>query len=204
MGFTIPSQIPAAASTLIYYNLSDPNFDKLTVTWKGSEAVKNDPTAVISKAVIEVPTIKAGDLYVKSDNLFSTFSITNLQATNDQVFSPQAIIPNQYNFTNSFLYFNSATDSTVTAKNSIKFQFTPPYSPIYVYCALVCYNRNFPSDDIIKRFDNVGDNLTRYYSFMFNSKNKDNIMFNNLVRGQRYKLRCIISSTEGITEQRTS
>jgi len=35
-------------------------------------------------------------------------------------------------------------------------------------------------------------------------KTKTNINFNNLVRGQRYKLRCIISSTEGNVEQRTS
>jgi hypothetical protein len=223
--YTIPASIPAGASTLIYYTLSEPNFDKLTITWKTSETVKTDSTAEISKAVMEVPTIKAGELYVKSQDLFSTFKITNLQATNNQVFSPndlnncykwtnnvltitisgtQAIIPNQYNFTSSFKYFNSANDSTVTSKNSIKFEFTPPYSPIYVYCSLVCYNRNFPSDDVIRKFDNVSDNLTSYYSSMFSTKTKTNIIFKNLVRGQRYKLRCIISSTEGVESQRTS
>jgi len=222
--YSIPASIPAGASTLIYYTLSEPNFDKLSISWESSEAVKNDSTAKISNAVMEVPTIKAGDLYVKQD-AFSTFSITNLQSTNDQVFSPnalngcynwtsnslsikisgtQAIIPNQYNFTSEFKYFNSSIDGTLSSKNSIKFEFTPPYNPIYVYCALVCYNKNYPSDDIIMKFDNVSDNLTSYYTAMFNTKTKSNIIFNDLVRGQRYKLRCIISSTEGVTSQRTS
>ena len=223
--FSVPTSIPAGASTLIYYTLSEPNFDKLTISWKSSETVKNDSTALISDAVLEVPTIKAGQLYLKIQESFSTFTITNLQATNNQVFAPkelnncykwnnniltisisgtQAIIPNQYNFTSSFQYFNSAADTTITAKNSIKYEFTPPYSPIYVYCALVCYNRNFPSDDVIRRFNNISDNLTSYYTFMFNTKTKSNIVFDNLVRGQRYKLRCIISSTEGVVSQRTS
>jgi len=116
----------------------------------------------------------------------------------------QAIIPNQYDFTSSFKYFNSASDGTLSSKNSIKFEFTPPYNPIYVYCALVCFNRNFPSDDIIKQLDNVSDNLTSYYNSMFNTKTKSNIIFNDLVRGQKYKLRCIISPTEGVVAQRTS
>ena len=223
--FNIPASIPAGSSTLIYYTLSEPNFDKLTISWKSSETVKNDVTAQVSNAVLSVPTIRAGSLYTPSQDAFSTFTITNLQATNNQVFSPldlnncykwnsnsltitisgtQAIIPNQYDFTSSFKYFNSSTDSTITAKNSIKFEFIPPYSPIYVYCALVCYNRNFPSDDLIRKFDNVSDNLSSYYSAMFNTKTKSDIYFKNLVRGQRYKLRCIISSTEGVVNQRTS
>merc|ERR1712166_1030685 len=104
----------------------------------------------------------------------------------------------------SFKYFNSPRDGTLSSKNSIKFEFTPPYNPIYVYCALVCYNRNYPSDDKIMKFDNVSDNLTSYYTAMFNTKTKSNIIFNDLVRGQSYKLRCIISSTEGVVAQRTS
>jgi hypothetical protein len=223
--FTVPASIPAGASTLIYYSLSEPNFDKLTVSWKSSEAVKNDSTANISNSVMEIPQINAGELYQKNNDSFSTFTITNVQATNNQVFMPntlnacynwssssltitisgtQAIIPNQYDFTSSFKYYNSSSDSTVTAKNSIKFVFTPPYSPIYVYCALVCYNRNYPSDDQIKQFNNVSDNLTSYYTAMFNNKTPSNIEFKNLVRGQRYKLRCIISSTEGVVSSRTS
>jgi len=39
---------------------------------------------------------------------------------------------------------------------------------------------------------------------MFNTKTATDIVFDNLVRNQRYKLRCIISSTEGITTTRTS
>jgi hypothetical protein len=223
--FSIPTSIPAGASTLIYYTLSEPNFDKLTISWASSEAVKNDSTATISNAVIEIPLIKAGNTYVTKNEVFSTFKITNLQATNNQVFKPnalnscfnwtsdsltitisgtQAIIPNQFEFSSSFNYFNSSSDTTVIVKNSIKFVFTPPYSPIYVYCALVCYNKNYPSDDKIRSLDNVSDNLTRYYSSMFNTKSASDIVFSNLVRGQRYKLRCIISSTEGVVSQRTS
>jgi hypothetical protein len=199
----------------------------LIISWTSSETTKNDPTATVSSTTITGLTIPAGTQYVNNNKMFSTFLITNSQATSNQIFKPntlnscytwssneliisisgeQAIIPNQYDFTSQFKYFNSETDSSIIAKNSIKFNFTPPYSPIYVYCALVCFNKNYPSDDNIRSAteESNTDNLTRYYSAMFNSKTAADIVFNNLVRGQRYKLRCIISSTEGNVADRTS
>lgn len=225
--FSTPSSIPKASSTLIYYSLSEPNVDTLIISWTSSETTKNDPTATVSSTTITGLTIPAGTQYVNNNKMFSTFLITNSQATSNQIFKPntlnscytwssneliisisgeQAIIPNQYDFTSQFKYFNSETDSSIIAKNSIKFNFTPPYSPIYVYCALVCFNKNYPSDDNIRSAteESNTDNLTRYYSAMFNSKTAADIVFNNLVRGQRYKLRCIISSTEGNVADRTS
>ena len=224
--FSIPTAIPAGASTLIYITLSEPNVDTLNVSWAATDGNKNDATAQLTNLAIAGAVVKAGTTYTANNSLYSVFSITNLQATNNQVFKPnalnacynwssstitftifgtQAIIPNQYDFTPSFKYFNSDTDSTLTIKNAIKLTFTPPYSPIYVYCALVCFNRNYPTDDVIKTSTNVNaDNLTRYYMAMFNNKTPSDIVFDNLVRGQRYKLRCIISSTEGNPTLRTS
>jgi len=228
MNFTTPPSIPAGSSTVIFYSMSEPNVDALNVSWAASETIKNDSTSAITSVTIPAATIKAGTTYTNTNsNIFSTFSITNLQATNTQIFKPntlnscytwssssltitisgtQAIIPNQYDFTSSFKYFNSDSDATLTIKNAIQFSFTPPYTPIYVYCALVCYNRNYPTDDVIKSTlnNNNSDNLTRYYTSMFNTKTASNIIFDNLVRGQRYKLRCIISSTEGTVTSRTS
>jgi len=227
VNFTSPPSIPAGASTLIYYSLSEPNVDALNISWIASETVKNDFTASVTSVTIPAATIKAGNTSTSNTNLYSTFSITNLQATNNQMFKPntlnacyswsassltitisgtQAIIPNQYDFTSSFKYANSDSDSTLTIKNAIKFSFTPPYTPIYVYCSLVCINRNYPTDDVIKSTlnNNNADNLTRYYTAMFNTKTASDIVFDNLVRGQRYKLRCIISSTEGNSALRTS
>ena len=227
VNFTSPPSIPAAASTVIYYSLSEPNVDALSISWVSSETTKNDSTASITSTVIPMASIKAGNSYTANNSMFSTFSITNAQATNNQIFKPnnlnacftwgvntltitisgtQAIIPNLYDFTSSFRYVNSDMDSTLVTKNAVKFVFTPPYSPIYVYCAFACYNRNYPSDDVIRSTtnNNNSDSLTRYYFAMFNSKTATDIVFDNLVRNQRYKLRCIISSTEGTTTQRTS
>jgi hypothetical protein len=225
--FTSPPSIPAASSTVIYYSLSEPNVDALNVSWASSDSTKNDSTALVSSVTIPASTIKAGTIFSTNNSIFSTFSITNVQATINQVFRPnnlnacytwssniltftisgtQAIIPNLYDFTSSFRYVNSDNDSTMTVKNAVKFIFTPLYTPIYVYCALVCFNRNYPSDDIIRSTtnNNNSDNLTRYYFAMFNTKTATDIVFDNLVRNQRYKLRCIISSTEGTTTTRTS
>jgi len=227
VNFTTPPSIPAASSTVIYYSLTEPNVDALNISWVASETVKNDSTAFISSTTIPASNIKDGNTFVNNNNISSTFSITNVQATNNQIFKPnslnacyswsastitinitgtQAIIPNQYDFTSSFKYFNSDSDSTLIIKNAIKFSFTPPYNPIYLYCALVCYNRSYPTDDLIKSTlnNNNADNLTRYYFSMFNTKTASDIVFDNLVRGQRYKLRCIISSTEGTLNSRTS
>jgi len=225
--YSSPPSIPAAASTIIYYSLSEPNVDALNISWSPSDATKNDSTAAITSVVFPAATIKAGTTYNANNSIFSTFSITNVQATNNQVFKPnnlnacynwgsstltitisgtQAIIPNLYDFTSSFRYSNSDTDSTLSTKNAVKFSFTAPYNPIYVYCAFVCFNRNYPSDDVIRSTtnNNNSDNLTRYYFAMFNTKTATDIVFDNLVRNQRYKLRCIISSTEGVTSTRTS
>jgi hypothetical protein len=111
---------------------------------------------------------------------------------------------NASNLINGFQYFNADIDKNLK-KNSIKFNFTTSSSPLYLYCALICYNSVFPADaDIISPKIPNNSNLIKFYSNYVNNNLPREIVFPDLIRGESYKLRCIAQSTETDLSSRTS
>ncbi len=227
--FLKPEIVPPGGSTPIYFNIMEPNFDDLNLTFIPNPLSLTDSSAKINKLIIPRAIIKSGFDYIILSNFFTQFSISNLAIKTSQQFLPQeinscfswslktriieislsgepAIIDSTAEFASGFQYFNSETDGLNSSlpKNAIKFTFLPKVSPIYIYCALVCHTSGFPSDDIIKS-GKVSQNLESFVNALISSKiTPTDLIFNNLVRGQRYKLKCIITSTQSEMKDRTS
>jgi hypothetical protein len=228
ISYQTPSPIPAAGSTWIGIVLSEPNFDALTVTWVDADNVKNDPSAKLESVSIPANTL-TGPANGSSNNILSpircTFSITNFNINTPQIYKTSdpnscytwvsniitiniqytsAIIPQDYDIVPAFTFYNATNDSTLAPKNSIRFSVNLPYAPIYIYCALVCINNDFPATEDIKAPTIQNTNILQFYSGVYTSTTGHNILFNNLIRGQKYKLKCIIESVEGDKTKRTS
>jgi hypothetical protein len=220
IAFATPSSIPAGGSTLVTISLSEPNFDALNINWAAAANSNNDSTAAITNVVIAPKTITS------KTSVYSVFSITNASTTvapqsftstdpntcfswnniNTITFNisgQTAIIP-ALNLVPNFKYSNADTDTTLTAKNSVKFNFTPPAAPIYIYCALTCASQAFPADSVIQTAGAPANNFLQFYTNIISNLTPVDIIFSNLVRGQQYHLRCIIQSTNGDATKRST
>ena len=228
VSFSAPNSVAPTGSVLVYIKLSDPNVETVSISWSAGESSKNDASANFSSLEIPPENIASGNLYDGNNN-FCIFSISNPNTNLSQIFRGNplnncyqwvdnlitfsifgsiAIIPSQIDQNLYFKYSNSDSDKTILEKNTIKINFLPPASPIFMYCALVCFNKNFPDDQVIKDSSNVKknpkDNLVKYYTGFFNDLTPKDIIFDKLVRGQRYKLRCILTNTNALLNNRTS
>lgn len=214
ISYISPSSVRVAGSTFIYYQLSEPNFDEMTIKWTKISA---ELTSSISEETIK-PAL--------GSNLFATFSITANYAgfVNFSTISPSdcykwavdeiqitvtgsiSIIPNNSITIDNFTYYNSETDPSLE-KNSIKFVFSTQYTDLYLFCALVCYNKEFPLNELIKNPDltypSAETYLLRFKQFNIVSAGNTDIKFTGLLRGQRYKLKCIAESSNGDQTDRT-
>jgi len=230
ISFQTPPTIPAGGSVFIGIILSEANFDQLSVNWVAGDNAKNDDSAKMTNATVPAGTVTPASTSSSSGQLspvYSVFSITSTSTTlpaqafktadpnacfsfngvNTLTLNIQgqtAIIPSSLNLATYFKYSNSETDTTITAKNSIKFQFTAPAAPIYLYCALACINMAYPADADILAPKVANSNLLQFYGNIISSIAPVDIIFSNLVRGQQYHMRCIIQSTQGDASQRTS
>jgi len=227
ISYGTPPTIPAGGSTWVSLSLSHPNFDELNVSWSPADNSKNDSTASLTGVKIPSGTITSATLgtTVGVSNIRCQFAITNSNifeaqsyktenpnncwqwASNTITFNIQgqtAIIPQDYNFVSTITFYNSDSDSTLS-KNGIRFNIRLNYAPVYLYCALVCFNNEYPSNDIIKKPTTVNTQLLQFYSGVYTTTTTgSDIVFNGLIRGQRYKLRCIIESVQGNPTTRTS
>ena len=211
--------VPTAGSAWIPFSISDYNYETLNINWTPNGL--NDPSSQLTNMVINNNYILSDSVDGGLDNVGkSVFSITstsifvgsqvfttsdpdscwtfNGQTTLNIAISGQVSdITNGVTLNSYFTYANYAIDNTID-RNAVKFFFTPPVNSVYLYCALVCYNSNYPSDSEILA-SNQGSNtyLLSYFSSFYSNSNTGNILFNNLVRGQQYKLRCIAESIEG-------
>jgi hypothetical protein len=68
---------------------------------------------------------------------------------------------------------------------------------IYIYAVLTCLNNEFPSVLRMKNQIVTISSKQAYYSEILNIQGKTNIIFNNLIRGESYKLKVLIESTQG-------
>jgi len=229
ISYTNPSNIPAGGSTWVSLNLSAPNFDELNIVWTAADNSKNDPSTQLSGVKIPAGTITSATTgtTLGVSNIRCRFSITNANVFDAQSFKTEnpnscwqwpvnaniinfniqgqtAIIPQDYVFINTITFFNSDSDSTLS-KNAIRFNIKLNYAPVYLYCGLVCINNNYPNDDIIKNTTPVNTQLLQFYSGVYTTTaTGSDIVFNGLIRGQKYKLRCIIESVQGDIAKRTS
>jgi hypothetical protein len=225
ISYQTPSSIPAAGSTWIGIVLSEPNFDALIVSWADADNVKNDSTAKLEGAIIPANTVTTGSSNDALSPIRCAFSITNFDINTPQIYKTSdpntcytwatntitiniagatAIIPQDYNIVPAFTFYNASNDATLANKNSIRFNIKFPYAPIYIYCALVCINNDFPATEVIKAPTVKNTNILQFYSGVSTSAAGQDLIFSDLIRGQRYKLKCIIESVQGDKTKRTS
>ena len=209
---------PFGGSIQIPISLNEYNFEELNIRWRDKEGATNDLSATITTVKIEPPKEiidKLNDEHIVRG--YSYFSVTALEGIDSpQLYStsdpdscwtfyekttlsikiegvvpelPESLVLDSY-----FKYGNNANDPNLD-KNSVKFTFTPPIDSLYLYCVLVCITNNFPSDSDIISPKLPNKSLIQFYSSFYNDKIPSDIIFQNLVRGQKYKLRCLVQST---------
>jgi len=214
----IPGMINFNQSTVVRINgshfvdftLSEPSFSDLEINWQTS----ND-------SMIENSKIPIGDLGVRT-----VMRITNPEASDIQTYkvgTPSttcyqyqydsisfiidgiaAIIPNDGVKPSNFEYRNADMDSNIIERNTLKFVFTTEYTQIYIYAVLTCLNLDFPSDEQMKTQNVTESPSVAYFSEILNIQGAADITFKNLIRGQFYKLKVYIESTQGDSTLRTS
>jgi len=100
----------------------------------------------------------------------------------------QAAVTSSYNFASSII---PTVDSII--KNQVNVAFTPPLSPVYLYCVIACVYTNFPSD--IRNTSSLNTPIYQYYQTYVGSTSQVKFSFTGLSRGQSYKMRCALSNT---------
>lgn len=224
---TTPSSVPVAGSAFIYYSLSEPNFDKFSISWTPSTS-----ETYISSTSINVKTEKAYAQYTSKDDALTnsiTFNIVeqelskcyeiysdiNTASSKIVLFisSISAVIPNNA-ITTSNIYFYNAQDTNFDSNtnnnipyNSVKMVFKTDYIPLFLYCGMTCFDKNFETDDFFINIDLESySNSTVQYKIGYYSTDDEeySLLFENLIRGIAYKLKCVFLSTEGDENKRTS
>jgi len=223
------TNIPGAGSTIIQILLTEPNFEAMNLTFTAQENITNDKSASISNLVVPEKTVTSG---TAARNVYTTFSITDVNILAEQKYQiaqdnlcykwdtndakkkinfvidqKTAIIPEKIDLTTYFTYTNSVTETSLM-KNQMKFKFTAPAAPIYLYCALVCSDITMPAFSVIKEntLSNVDKNsITEkyYFGMVANKETPIEFTFSNLARGLKYAMNCTIESTQGEITLRT-
>jgi hypothetical protein len=223
---SVPANVPAGGSAFVGILLSDPNFDLFTVSWVNGDNANNDTSAKLTDAKVAPGTNTPAAGSTTPSPAFSTFTITNQSTTLPaQVFKTSdpntcytfgttntvsinisgtlGKVATDLNLSSNFKYFNSLTDPKLD-KNAIRFQFTAPTVPVYIFCALSCINMAYPQDADILVPKLAPTNLIQFYSNYITTLTPLDIVFTNLVRGQQYHLRCLVQSAQGDPTLRTT
>jgi len=199
-----------AGMQFISFSLSDPSFSSFTISFSQGEGTKNDASSSLEP-------ITFGPMQTQKTSIFKISSQTATGFQNFQINNPNVCyslttnlimvnvnsenneIPAYYRLEKSLTFSNSNMDPSLN-KNAIKVSFTPSIAPMFIYCCLVCYNRNFPENDILlnpgTNYD-TSDPLVQFNSqFIPVSFGTFDLIFNNLIRGMFYKLKCIVTSSQ--------
>lgn len=211
IGLETITNIPLGSSQLITYSLLEKNVDALNIIWDSDP--KND-----SSAQIDAIAINPGD---EKTSVF--FSIANANNNSTQVFTskdPNAcfmlyaknlsfkfdssyadltpFINDPEKFKKQFYIYNYDNLNSIKA-NSIKIIYSPVIFPIYLFCAIVCNDSNFPADeDILGAADK-----SWFFQKYINSEKKIEFDFNNLMKNTQYKIKCIAQTTQANIRQRS-
>ena len=202
------NSVPKESFSLIYYKLNSLNYDELSLTWKSDPL--NDSSASIYSIVIPPRTKESS----------TTFQIFNPDQEKSQKFTIQdpsscfkmqensitinlgkATFPNLFELDDfelkSKFTYNENSQSSI--KNSVILDFEPPISPINIFCAIECIESDFPSNiDIMNSKEDSGYIFKSYVA----KKEPIKIQFFNLLRGQEYKVKCLLETTQSRSTKR--
>jgi len=221
ISFTPNHSTHLAGTVWVGIFISESNFDDLAVNWTKNDA--NHVTAQLSNVTVPATSIVmdsttpvvysifsiANTLPTQDSQKYSTvdpngcFSFSNARNIAITIDGTTAIIPVDSLTPAQFRYDNSNTDPTITNRNSIKFLFNPPAAPVFLYCALACFSADFPVDADIIAPKLKNSQYIQFHRNLIPIKAASNFMFHNLIRGQQYKMRCIIQSTQTNITDRT-
>jgi len=130
-------------------------------------------------------------------NVFPEFKKFVIKITsNNSVLDPSFKLENS-------LKFNNFKSDTISLQNSLRFIFTPPVSYGFISCISVCYNSVFPQDSVLLTYNfqtgilNDDKTIASAFSNTFTNSNLDAqyLSFDNLIRGERYKIKCLFQFT---------
>ena len=210
----IPIEGMKNGSLYIYFLLSDYVFDDLTVQLKNVSDIESKE---ISFSLGQVSNLKNRGYATLRNNPTTTFASqkfkidrTNVNAANPlncfssivdsfEINLVNVITPIKFDkIQDSFAYLTSSNDNTLLF-NELLFVYTPKFANSFMFCNLICNTMNFPSDSIIvDHLNYVNTTQSQFISLYMDSKSPTDypIKFSNLIRGNRYKLKCIISNTD--------
>lgn len=205
-----------AGSQFIRFTLSEPTFSDLTIQF----ATGSDGDSIMEAVTIKRSTTTNRTIFRmmnKSTQITQSYLVPKVsdcyafqhKRISFTVNGDAAIIPNNAIQPPMFVYYNSLSDNTLLS-NQVKFVFSSVYTQVYIYAALTCLNNDFPTDQDMKTQNVNSTNTLSYFSDIINEgtnindRVSTNLIFSNLVRGQRLKLKVIIESTQGDRTLRTS
>lgn len=219
---TLPGSysVRRSGSLYLYFTLSIATFNDLTLSFESGSTSSIDTLVIpAGKSVGRTVFRMLQDTNEGTNISYNLVNIADSPAVNCWVFDPDTLtfqtngiistIPNSAILQADFMYY-TALDADITLNaNSILFRFSSisDITYIYMYCALVCINNEFPSL-VDLREGNFEDNETfaTHITFITQYTKTDpyDIIFKGLIRNQPYKLIIYIESAEGNTELRTS
>jgi len=210
---------PGFASYL-FYSLSESNVDELLIEWTPQEEENAEfAQASILKGLIKRSTIKGSrSIYgtpfytnngefkfkAKRPNFCFTFNQETLTLSFKDLQEESEKSPGAPILTTSFTYWNNETDTSISDLASVRFNFTSPTFPIFLYCSLVCRDSPFPPDEKIYNQTLPTSNILQYYEDLVFANKTISIDFNGLTRGWQYKLRCLASTTDYLYTDRSN
>jgi hypothetical protein len=223
INFVAPTTVALGSTSFIYYDISEPNFDELKISWVKDNA--NLPANNISDATIPAGTVsRSSD---KNSDIGTTKTIFSKLTTGPTINPPQKFTVNDvgycfawnvnvltvevlgmpaqilpsFDLSSNFVYYNSI-DNKDLKKNAIGFKFTPNIYPVFLYCAVNCLDQPIPKSEDLRSTFKKSTGLIQYYKSYFENQTPRDIIFEGLIRNQNYRLTCIMEST-GATLQST-
>lgn len=193
-------------------SLSEPNFDQLQINFYPDTS--NDPASKISQ--IELKSFSStGETsfqssFTASENpqYFTTKVLNNCFAVPQQyqtffikITQNNSVLDTSFKLEDSFILSDPVTNIDF-ARNSLKIIFSPPVSYGYISCIAVCFNSIFPTDSVLmndnfQEITNQSNSNNSAFTKTFSNSNQESqtVSFDNLIRGERYKLKCVFQFT---------
>lgn len=205
--FNTPSTVAKGSMAWITFSTPELTFDALNVNFY------NSGNTLISISNSTIASGKTWGAATYTDNIGNitttqTFTISGLNscfgAPGSIVITPSATMATVTNTTlaaSQFIINNFTTDNTV-AQDAIKVSYTPTNANTIIRCALACSNNTLPNDTAIMTADMSNNNPSlQYYYDNVVDLTKKTFTFSNLLIGQNYILKCLLTNSNKDTTQ---